>query len=591
MLLAAGVFNLSTGIVMKSGVTLRGMGADQTFLVFHGNNGCQGPGADICFESSDTNWKREPSNGPVKVTGIITAGSTTITLASVPNLRIGNPIIIDQVDDICDSGGVLVTDSTRPCTATLPGVNGPYSLQGNEGGDNRSARNQMQFVLVTACGHVTTPGARCSGKNVSVSISPGLYMSNWSSAKTPQAWWATNPISWTGVEDLSIDNSAVVTPGITFFNAFNGWVSGVRDLDSQRAHIHVESSVHVSIVDSYFFLTQNSEAQSYGFECYGGSDHLVENNIFQGISGPLILNSACSGTVLAYNFDINNYYTGSAGYVNAMSNLHAPTNMVLFEGNVGPQIYGDVFHGTSNFITFFRNYLSGNQPVCWQSGSTFGTAVFGSCNNNQTPFQILSFQRFHNIVGNVLGQLGIQKTYSGTGSRSIYILGQGNGLRKDPNVGLTLMRWANYDMVTEANRFCGDSSDTGWSSRCGRSSEIPANLSGVQSPYSNPVPSRGDTGAGQPEMPASFYYSSEPRWWRSGKPWPPIGPDVVGGNVSGAGGHVYTIPAEDCFLNRMGGNSDGTGGPYSFNETACYGNRQTQGNPPNPPNGLSAVPQ
>lgn len=589
VLLAKGTFNLSTGIILKSGVVLRGMGADQTFLVFSGNNGCQGPGADICFESADANWKREPKNGPVDVTGTLTPGSDSIILARVPNLRVGNPIIIDQADDPCDSGGVLVTDLTTPCTATPPGVNGPYSLQGNDGGANRSKRNQMQFVLVASCGRVTAPGALCSGTNVSVKISPGLYMPNWSATKTPQAWWATNPISWTGVEDLSMDNSAVVTPGITFFNAFNGWVKGVRDIDSQRAHIHVESSAHISIVDSYFFLTQNSVSQSYGFECYGGSDHLVENNIFQGVSGPFILNSACSGTVLDYNFDINNYYTGSSGYINAMSNLHAPTNMILFEGNVGPQIYGDVFHGTSNFVTVFRNHLLGNQPACWLSGSTFSSAVFGACNNDQTPLQILSFQRFHNIVGNVLGQLGIQRTYSGKGSRSIYILGEGNSLKTDPNVARTLLRWANYDVVTGANRFCGDRSDTGWSSTCGAASEVPTNLSSIQSSYSNPLPRYGDTAAGQPKMTASFYYSSAPRWWPSGKPWPPIGPDVTGGNVSGVGGHVYTIPAEDCFLNVMRGNSSGTGGPYSFSESACYGDGNTQGNPPHAPRGVSAV--
>src|SRR5207244_8186181 len=129
-----------------------------------------------------------------------------------------------------------------------------------------------------------------------------------------------NPISWTGVEDLSINNTGVNTPGITFFNAFNAWVRGIRDIDSARAHVHAESSADLTVRDSYFFLTQNSISQSYGFECYGGSDHLVENNIFQAVSGPMIMNSACSGTVMGYNFDINNYYTGSAGYINATTN-------------------------------------------------------------------------------------------------------------------------------------------------------------------------------------------------------------------------------------------------------------------------------
>ena len=67
------------------------------------------------------------------------------------------------------------------------------------------------------------------------------------------------------------------------------------------------------------------------------------------------------------------------------------------------------------------------------------------------------------------------------------------------------------------------------------------------------------------ELPTSFYYSSTPSWWPSGKPWPPIGPDVSGGNVSGVNGEVNTIPAEDCYLNTMKGSPNGSGGPYSFN--------------------------
>ena len=174
-------------------------------------------------------------------------------------------------------------------------------------------------------------------------------------------------------------------------------------------------------------------------------------------------------------------------------------------------------------------------------------------------------------MGNVLGQPGVQTAYVGTRSRTIYILGSGNGLNKDPNVALTALRWGNYDVITGANRFCGNASDTGWSSTCGHTSEVPVNLSGVQSAYSNPVPSYGDTGAKQPAMPASFYAHAIPSWWPKGKPWPPIGPDVTGGNIGGLlAGHAYTIPAEDCYLKVMEGNSDGTGGPYGFNERKCY---------------------
>jgi hypothetical protein len=112
------------------------------------------------------------------------------------------------------------------------------------------------------------------------------------------------------------------------------------------------------------------------------------------------------------------------------------------------------------------------------------------------------------------------------------------------------MRWGNYDTVNAGSRF--------------NSSEVPSSLGGAQAPYSNPVP-------GNNNLPPSFYYSTRPAWWTSTtKPWPPIGPDVGGGNISGVAGHAYTIPAEDCYLNTMNGATDGTAGPYKFNANTCY---------------------
>jgi hypothetical protein len=116
--------------------------------------------------------------------------------------------------------------------------------------------------------------------------------------------------------------------------------------------------------------------------------------------------------------------------------------------------------------------------------------------------------------------------------------------------------------------------------------------------YPNPVPTVGDVAAGQPALPASFYYASKPDWFGS-VAWPPIGPDVDGGDVgqcSGAldtpgqfagvaatkasqckettlkpgwGGHVHAIPAMACYF-ALGGLPDGTGDEIPFDAAACY---------------------
>ena len=404
-------------------------------------------------------------------------------------------------------------------------------------------------------------------------------MPNWSSGKSPQAWWATSPIHGVGIEDVSLDHtgSGSSSAGIEIFNCVDCWVSGVRDIDTGRAHVQILASARVTVRDSYFFLTKNSVSQSYGVECFSCSDVLVENNMFQAVASPEMINGASSGMVIGYNFSINNYYTGSSGYSLPSAYLHtAGTENVLFEGNVGNQLHGDLFHGTHNFVTAFRNRFA-PQPACWTGGSPYSNASFGACNNGLATIAMDSFSRFFNLVGNVLGTSGINKGYD-SGSALIFDIGGGNTegsvtIGTDPNVELTLLRWGNWDAITNGTKW-----DT---------SEVPSSLSGAQSPYSNPVP-------GSQTLPASFYYSTKPAWWPSAKSWPPIGPDVSGGNISGTGGHAFTIPAQDCFVNVMKAKADGTGPVASFNADACYPGsggspNPPPSNPPNPPSGLNAT--
>jgi len=92
----------------------------------------------------------------------------------------------------------------------------------------------------------------------------------------------------------------------------------------------------------------------------------------------------------------------------------------------------------------------------------------------------------------------------------------------DPKVESTLLRWGNYDYQNDAAL---------WDP-----AEVPAG---------NPVPSTQD-------LPASLFYASAPAWWPASVPWPPIGPDVTGGDSSSE--HAYKIPAEICYeLGEMPG--------------------------------------
>lgn len=553
VLLGAGTYSLSVGLVFKSDVTLRGAGPSLTSLNLADDNGCHGARAGICMGSSDTNWKGGVSNQANWTSGY-TRGGTIITLSSVANLKVGYPMMLDQLDDTIDAGAIVVTDSSTTFgAATSPGITGPFSLEGNGGGAQRSGRQQSQIVVVASCDGNSTPGHACSS-GTNVTITPGLYMPNWSSGKTPQAWWATDPIFRAGIEDVSLNYTSLSTSdaGVEIFNCVDCYVNRVRSIDSGRAHVQIMYSTRFTVRDSYFFLTQNSVSQSYGFECYSGSDGLVENNIFQAIAAPEMINGNCDGTVVGYNFSINNYYTGSSRYNASANNQHtAGINFTLFEGNYGNSVYGDLFHGTHHFLTYFRNRWTGPQPACWQSGSTYATAVFNTCASNLGPIELQSFSRFFNFIGNVLGTTGTNTVYSG----GIWSVGGGNSngtvtVPSDPNVATTLLRWGNCD------------SATGFGSCRFVSGEIPSSLTGTQAPYSVAVP-------GSSTIPSSFYLSSKPSWFKT-ITYPPIGPDVTSGNISGTGGLANMNPAHACYINTMLGPADGTGAVLTFTPSLCY---------------------
>ena len=572
--LAAGTFYLNSGIVMKSNVALRGSGADRTAIVFSGTNSCAGLYGAVCFSNSTYYYYGSPSAQPgganaATWSGGYAKGSTNITLSNVGSsgLSNGQYIFLDQANDSSDTGAFFICDNTTA----------PCSLEGGAPGRTIGGvdRNQVQIVrIVSGCANT------CTGSGpFSLAITPGLYAANWRASQSPGAWWSPS-IQNSGVENLSIDNTnSGGYSGVTFFSAFGCWASGIRSLNANRNHVWLWQSAHVTIQNSYFYGTKNDAAQSYGVESFIASDNLVVNNIFQKVTAPIMMGPA-QGSVFAYNFAVNDLFYVATWMQQAVAIGHDAGSMYnLFEGNNLSGFWGDVFHGTSGLNTAFRNRAAG-----WEPGKTGSTV----------PFQLESYNRYGNVIGNVFGQPGYHTKYQtslGTGaSAAIYDLGAGNlegsvTVPNDPKVASTLLRWGNYDTVTNAVRWCGNSSSPGWSTTCGSVSEIPTGLSDG---YANTVPA-------STTLPASFVYASKPSWWPAGKAWPLNGPDVSGGNLPGLGGYANSTPAQDCYANVMNGTSDGTGVALTFNASTCYASGSSTGSTgntqPAPPTNLIAIPQ
>jgi len=538
VLLPAGTFNLSSGILFNnvSNVTLRGAGPDQTFLKFTGGSNCGGWGGDICIINADPDCGGcgSPSNasnwtGPDPYT----PGTSVITLSglvtgSTPPAA-GQLIFLDQLDDsTTDTGQVWICQTANTCA------------QQNGSQNGRPGRGQQQAVMA---------------KNVSgsgpytVTISPAIYMPNWSTSKTPQAWWSNSlPISGVGIENLSIDNSGTVVTGsmmagIMIANGYGNWVKNVRDINSPHEHVQFYQSAHNTVQSSYFYGSFNAASQSYGVDNYNGADNLVENNIFQHIAQSM-MTEGCVGCVFAYNYSLDDWYTnGDPNWQEPSSWGHSVGDAyILWEGNEGIGLIGDDIHGTRHFVTAFRNYWTGLDAA--SGGSTIKS-------EQTTPLILEGYNRYFNVIGNVLGTTSRHTNYqvsppcstdpvncatdpgdATTSNRSIYSLGySGNqstygGFKNDTFLANSLMRWGNYDVANNAVRFV--------------SAEVPSTLTCSPTPcnsYANAVPSNNN-------VPESFYLSAKPSWFGS-ITWPPIGPPVT----AGSGYSKSDIPAKICYAN------------------------------------------
>jgi hypothetical protein len=546
--LNAGTYNLNAGIDFdgKSNVTLRGAGADQTRLVFTGDTGCQGQRAHICIDGVDLGYYGPgPPTRVVNWTAGYSQGATSLTLSATTGLSVGMRIVLDQLDDASDTGHIFVC-TEQTCT------------QQGGGGNGRDNRAQRQIVTVTGIAGTT------------VTFTPGLYMPNWRSARTPQAWWGT-PTSlsgWDGIEDLSIDatNGHSFISAITMMMTHNSWVKGVRVVNcpAPRACVVLYQADHVTVRDSYFYgsVSFAGGSTTYGIETMGVCDALVENNIVHHRTSPFVSDGDC-GSVFGYNYVLDDYYPISPPWMQASQYSHEGGNsMILHEGNEGVGIKGDIIHGTSNLFTFVRNYMHG-----WEPGKTAET----------NPVNLYAYNRYYHFVGNVFGESSYHSTYQADSETAIWNFGRDYaGVPADPLAAPTMLRWGNWDTVTSTN-------DNGANDLTGIrfvSSEVPSGLAN----YPNPVPSTQT-------LPASFYRSAKPTWFGS-IAWPPIGPDVSGGSISNTGGHAHKIPARVCFETSTNDPAYPSSNPRikTFSASSCYPSGGDPVPAPEAPTNLRIVP-
>ena len=640
---------------------LRGSGPQSTFLVFSGASSCgHGLGNGlVCFDATDSTYAEGNPTG-TNITAGLNKGSTSLTVASGSNITANSTVgVIDQCDDgytgstcsgtATDSsnyyncqdaynptansvGSVTITNGTNvsgsgfsasygseilmTISGTVTSVpfiyitstkgalgtsvaNGTYTAYFPVGcsfnasvNAARPHRGQEEYIHITAC----SPTCGTNSSTV-LTITPPLIHPNWATGQSPQLW-LIQPSQYVGLRDLTIDASSLAYASVTwcaeYYNTSYSWIFDVEFKgcpDTTAYGFQLSSSDWHS---NYIYNSGQSSAttDNSAFNLDGGNN-LVANNICHNCHLALILNGPASGNVIANNYFVN-AYTGNDILFNAIFDGHGNgDDYNLFEGNIVPSMVQDQPHGGHLMETWYRNFMPG-----WESCANGNCGVATSKTDQLESIMALSFNRYGNMVGNVLGTPALTYTgyvYSGatgyytSGVQYPWNIGSGNPattgggyaggpIPLDPNVIASMTRFGNWDAYNAA---------TQWNL-----SEVATNVS----LYPNFEPATSCTSA--LSCPSSFVFSTRPNWWSSSIPFPAIGPDLSSGNIGACtgtintageyaglpatsstqctgtakttawAGHVNAIPAFNCYLN-LGGLLDGTGSVLAFS-SSCF---------------------
>ncbi len=525
--LGPGTYQINGTLRVPSNVTLRGAGADQTAL-----NATGGGDAVISIGSGSV-----PFQPHVIKSGAI-VGSAQIVLGTTKGVTAGMYLVIAETND--------------PSFVTAAGSGGNCNwCDGGWTKDGSYARGQIVEVK------------QVTGN--SVTISPELY-SEYSRAPiaVPFSMSAHNA----GVEDLQVRaNNTGYSANFQMAMCAYCWIKGVESNYADGDHVSVQWGFRDEIRDSYF---SNSYTHLPGLHegdvqlALKTSASLVENNIIERTHVALMLEWGAAGNVIAYNYTMGEFDSGSPNVVIGGVDYHgAHPQFNLLEGNVTTAFYADSVWGSSSETTAFRNWFVGTNRVC--TPLTGRGPVNCSGKNGHYGFQAARAVQFSylstrdSFIGNLVGSAQMQSL-------------MGFNAPVPQSASVTYQQQRAYDAAQLWSFGYGSANDLGLGTGC--SGGIPpchsdgnAATQLLHGNYNNlGVPISWAPGLTH-TLPASYYLSGKPDWWGQ-LPFPAVGPDVSGG--SGPGGHSYGNPAEACYLRVMRGSDGGAGSPLIFNAARCY---------------------
>jgi hypothetical protein len=426
--LSAGAYSFADFLnIDRSNCVLRGAGMDATtitFTAFGGELRIRG----VPFTSANETALSVDADLSVDAT----EGSHTLTLASVPAwVTVGELIGIDQLDDAAfvNSTGTEPGGSYREFLG-----NGPRGLA------------QLNRVTAKTATTITVDSPLLYGFKTAQTaqiFQPFYNPSVLSSAKN------------SGVEDMTIKSTQTGNSMmIRFETADNCWAKNVEIENMSGAYaVWVVFSYRCQMAQLYIHDSHlYGSGQAYGVApWYVTTRCLIEDSIFLRLHNAMTCNYGASGNVFAYNFELEGM--SDSGQQPSMNThgVHAFKN--LWEGNYcEDKLLADWTHGSASHGTVFRNRITGENGI----------------GDSRTCISVEYYNRYWNIVGNILGVDGFQNKYlqhsgspdAGTEGSIVKIGGEIN-INSDftPSdaasytTGSFILLHGNYDYVTDGQNW------------------------------------------------------------------------------------------------------------------------------------------
>jgi hypothetical protein len=516
--LSAGTFTIDTDIVyLKTGVTLRGAGAGQTFL--RRTNGAQdqvdgiGVAKPVIVVGQDRwTWGDASTNLTVDAP----KAATSVTVASTAGLTPGMLVLVDEL-----SGATWMTDPqghgrkvwAAPDWRTVYQYHQPVvdiiddPMPEAAGWFSRQDRPTSEIHEV----------ASVSGNTVT--FTTPLHISYRVSRTAQLTHLGAAAVRGAGLEGMTVTGGD--DGDIRFVNAVASWAKGIEVATWRGEGFALEFTFRVEIRDSYIHDAAYSTpgGGAYALSLQGGtSEALIENNIVVRANKVIVSRCSGAGSVVGYNYMDEGFIDYAPAWQEmgvGGSHMVGPHHM-LFEGNLSFNGDNDHTHGSSIYHTYFRNHLTGYRAAfTTNTGIAINdrTDVPGPGNGPRRCAGASAFSYWMSFVGNVLGLPGAMTgwTYeASTADDVIWAIGwenHGDLFDPDPTVAANLLRDGNFDYLTSSVHWHGI----------------------------------GGAGSSAVTLPDSLYLTAKPAFFNAGRGyvWPWVNP--TGGTP------VQTLPAKARF--------------------------------------------